>query len=209
MTGLVTDGDSLTFGTGSTGGQNWPVQTQGLNSDVKIHNIAVAGQTMATILANAPTNVDNAFYKSGRFIVNVWAGTNDLYAGGSAATLLTNTQSYGNGRHTANPNVKIIVINVLPSSAAGIAPGAEAARITFNSSTRTDFNVATAFTNIYLPAGGTTYGDVMIDVGADSLIGLPGSQNDLTYYNADKNHLNNTGYAIIAAYVNQALSLLK
>lgn len=62
--------------------------------------------------------------------------------------------------------------------------------------------------NTLLRAGYASFADALADVAADSRIGDAGDNADLTYYQADQVHLNDTGRAIISAAVKAALDLL-
>jgi lysophospholipase L1-like esterase len=87
--------------------------------------------------------------------------------------------------------------------------GFETQRASLNALLRADFNVATSDPNVWLPAPGITYADVLIDVGNDANIGQAGQNTSLTYYDADQLHLNNTGYGVVAGYAVTAIRLIQ
>ncbi len=130
----------------------------------------------------------------------VWAGTNDIYV--SAATAAATYTAMKNHCTAAKAaGFTVVAVNCMPRSTSSPL---EAIRITFNSSLVGDFGSSPS-TNIRT---GAAYADYLIDIGSDANLGLPGSQNSLTYFNSDKIHLTDAGYAIVAGYAQTVLGLI-
>jgi hypothetical protein len=63
--------------------------------ETNINGIAVSGQTLATMVANAPTNLYPKIQPNrGNYYLLCGGGTNDISAGASAATTWANMQTY-------------------------------------------------------------------------------------------------------------------
>lgn len=132
-----------------------------------------------------------------------WGGTNDIaLSGASGATVYGRIVTYGTARKSAGWPV-VIILGILPRQTGGAF---ETARASVNASLRADFPTATAFANVY--TGSPGYGDIFIDVEGDADIGQDGDQNNTAFFDPDTIHLKNAGYAKIATYVFQALSLI-
>lgn len=175
----------------------WPPLTQ--------TNVAVAGQTVATMITNAASVVDTLYsVGASRTTLVVWGGTNDLYFGADAATTYSRIVSYCNARKAAG--WRVAVLTILPRTQSGIPAGFETERAALNALLRADAPTATAYSKI---TTGASYADFLVDVADDSLIGDAGDELNTTYYSSDKVHLVNAGYAIIASYVKNALILLR
>jgi lysophospholipase L1-like esterase len=115
----------------------------------------------------------------------VFAGTNDIWlAGQTAAQTFTAFQTYFNARVAAGwVAARIIVVTMLPRQA---TPANEASRITLNASWVSN-------------QGSMGYKLALVD--QDANIGLPGSQSNATYYNADLIHPKDAGHAVAAPYI--------
>lgn len=190
---IIFDGDSLTLGTGSTGGLNYPNQTitqLGGSNYYDLTNIGVGGQLMQTILANGATAVDPLYkyYRSNNY-VSLLGGTNDLDSGSSdASTTYGYIVSYSQARRTAG--YKVIVNTILPRGAGAQGIAFEALRQTVNSSIRANWE---------------SFADGISDIGADPIIGTFGANLNATYY-TDTTHMTNAGYAILASHVAAAVN---
>ena len=148
-----------------------------------VHNYGVdskqldAMNTDMAITAGYRYNASNSKNK-----VVLWGGTNDIaLTGQTGAQAYTRLQAcvatLASEGYSAG---SILVLTMLPR---GSDAGVEANRQSLNAAIR----------------GGSGY--VLVDVAADSRIGDPGKQTDLTYFSADQIHLNNAGYALVAAAV--------
>ncbi len=106
-----------------------------------------------------------------------WEVTNELFAGASAATAYANYVAYCQARQAAG--FTVVAFTCVPR-------GADA-----------DFETRRQATNALIRTNYATFATRLCDVGADATIGVPGAQNNATYY-ADTTHLNDAGYAIVA-----------
>lgn len=191
-------------------GGNWPDQlTRALetpdNGAWRVVRVAVGGQSFQTsLLANAPTNVDKEYTNSSvRNVVSIFAGTNDIIQGRSAAQIYADYQTYGTARKAAG-------FTVIAFTSMSAENRSEAVRTTLNNSLKTDFSVSTAYSGIYLPGPGVTWADVLVDVGSDAHLGcnLCWQAGDAATYYTDNVHLTVAGYTIVKNYVYNALRAL-
>jgi lysophospholipase L1-like esterase len=196
---LMADGDSLTAGNGAsdylthaivTG--SYPTQLVPLlGSTWALINRGVSGQTVVQMESNAATKIDVNFstLSTNKALV-AWGGTNDLAIGGSSAN-----QAYADYKTYCSNRVaagwKVISATLLPRSPTGISASFEADRQTVNTKIRSGYR---------------SFSHVLADIAADNRVGDALDQNDTTYYNGDKIHLNDTGNAIMATLVNSKVS---
>lgn len=193
---LVCDGDSITQGTGTAAGLAFPQLLQtSLGRTWSVFNFGVSGQEMSTMTTNATSNVDPlAVSGRSRKICIGFGGTNDLYFGASAATVISRIKAYGAARKAAG--YQFIMPTILPRTPGSSGGGAgtfETDRQTVNTEIRQAGNLG-------------VYWDAVADVAADSRIGDSGDQNDLTYYQSDTTHPNAAGQQVIAEIMNTAIS---
>lgn len=185
------DGNSMTYGVGSTTDNDYPSQTvKTLGRTVTWYNYGVSSRTIPTAITDA-TGANGLDYVAGgvnqKNIVVYWDGTNDLYGGANATTTYNNLVTYLNARKAKGET--LIVLTCLPRSGGGTPGGFEAERQSYNTLIRND---------------GTGVGYTVVDVAADSRIGDAGDSDDTTYY-GDKVHMTDAGYAIVAGMVKTAL----
>jgi hypothetical protein len=106
---LVADGDSITAGFGVATPYTGLLALTGVWDTV---NLGVNSETLATMRANAPTNVDPRFRPlASANVVVIWGGTNDITEGQSPATVYANMVLYVSGRHAKG--FKVIVPTML------------------------------------------------------------------------------------------------
>lgn len=187
-------GNSLTagFNLSSPATQAYPAQTDVLlgQSQWGYTNLGVTGITTPQLINSAPGGVDAFFdYRCTKNIAALWEVTNDLSINQNESTAYSNYVTWCQGRQTAG--FKVVSFTVLPRSVASSYSGFEADRQAINTSIRTNW---------------ATFSDVLCDVGADSNIGVPGSQTNTTYYQGDQIHLNPTGAGVVASYANTAIA---
>lgn len=121
---IVFDGDSITGGHAESEGafdvryQAWPylmAQNFG-NTALRLSNLAISSQTLATMETNAANKVD-VTYSASIFGTNnilvIFAGTNDINAGADAATTISRLTTYYNNRKTAGWN-KVVICTAIP-----------------------------------------------------------------------------------------------
>ena len=186
---VICDGDSLTRGHGGT--IPYPEQLASLlGSGWRTINLGVDSQKITDMQSDAITQVDRARKTTlTKQMITVWGGTNDLYFGGSEATLQANYQTYCANRQTAG--FQVVTTTMLPRSDASTPGTFETDRQAFNT---------------WLRANYATFADVLADVAADTRIGEAGDETNRTYYAGDNVHLNDTGYGIVAGIVRTAIS---
>ena len=149
----------------------------------RVRNVAVNGQTMATMDTNGASVVDVLY--SGSYSANVlvvMGGTNDINTAGgaSAATLITRITDYCNDRQAAG--WLVVISTILPRSDAGAGVNHESRRTTANASIVSDWS---------------SYADALADLAANSAIGQSGDEANKDYY-SDLLHLNRNGWHVVA-----------
>lgn len=195
---LVADGDSLTRGNGASGfhtdlSGNYPSQLLDLlGSSWAMVNAGEASQTAEDMEADAEAQIDPQLNTlSPHKVLTAWGGTNDIYFGASAATAYGNYRTYLENRKAAG--WKVIAATILPRSAGATPEAFEADRQAFNENLRNSW---------------TEFADGLADVASDSRIGDEGDELDTAYYNADKVHLNDAGYAVAASIFEAQIGLV-
>lgn len=176
---LAFDGDSITRGLGPTCNRSW-VYKLNANSSWDIHNWAIVGQTSAQINADLS---EMQYYANGTNWLFVWVGTNDLGVS-SAATIESNISTYCNAAITAGYSKSKIVLFTL---------------CTTNSTSRDTLNGL-------LRSNYTGYAGYLVDVAADSQLGVSGTVFNTPSLWADGAHPNESGAAAIAALVRSTVS---
>ncbi len=202
---LVFEGDSITAGGDS--GNPYPSQVaNALTADavpIDWHNVAISGTTIAEMLIRASGRVDTFYHPEVTTvpqIVILFGGTNDIRSGANAATVISRTESYYAAR--AALGWKMIEVGMLSRTQVGLPADFEARRQVIRIDRLSKYTIATAVSNVWQNADGNLY----IDLGADTVIGEDGDQNNATYY-LDKVHLTAAGCAVVAGYVKDAILL--
>jgi lysophospholipase L1-like esterase len=144
---------------------------------------AVGGRTVATMITQDPTTLD-PYCTGGNAYAFCWGGTNDLYFGATGAELIALAQTWLTARKSAG--WKVVSFTMTPRSNGPTPATFEEHRQTFNT---------------WLRANWATYAHAIVDLGADARIGDDGDETDLTYYNADRVHMSDAGYAVVAELV--------
>lgn len=199
---IVFHGDSLTYGVSASWGSSYPEQTIGmLGSGFRARNLGVSAQQMRVMVSNAKNEIDPLITASTRKLC-VWGGTNDLaFGGASGQDVYRAIVQYCVDRKAAG--WRVVVIGMLPRGGEETSLGFELNRRFVNQQLRNDFTRFTSFPNIRT---GAPYADALIDLGSDREIGHAGQERNPTYF-SDQIHLTNAGYAIVAQYAKNALSL--
>lgn len=181
---IIADGDSLTYGTGSTGGLTFPAQLATLLGRTAV-NVAVPGKTMTSIRDETTTLPYGGLAND---IMVLYVGTSDLGSGAAATTigpiLITAAQRY------VAAGFQLVICTLADSQAATNPVDYETQRQAFNG---------------YITSNATSIGYLVADLAADSRIGVVGDANNTTYFDADKVHMNNTGYGVVAEIINSVL----
>ncbi len=87
---IVTEGDSLTSGTGSFN-TSYPDQLRVARSPIGVTNVGRAGARITNMITDYSTQLGNKFIAGAWAII--WGGTNDFYDSTSVATVETRIQS--------------------------------------------------------------------------------------------------------------------
>lgn len=176
---LCTLGDSMTAGTGSTGGNDYPHQLNALlGSGYYLLNIGVSGSATTTLEAQQGAAANAYFNATPTCIDVIWIGTNDIVGGVSAATIATNIGTIHAARKTSHPTVKTVICTIVDRVSFDAAK--EAVRATLNAD---------------LVANYATYNaDAVCNLAADARL----SDSTNTTYFSDGTHLTNAGYAVVA-----------
>lgn len=177
-------GDSLTVGTGAGAGEDYPTQLLDLlpggSAAYTSNNIGVGGRTAATWAPLYLSDVGHYSSVLKKVICLYWAGTNDIFAGASAATVYANLQTFWAGVRAQG--IKVIATTIIARG--NFDAGMEVIRLALNVLIRSD-------TSLY---------DGLCDVALLSQFDAPADCANGAYYNTSDNvHLVAGGYALVAA----------
>ncbi len=156
------------------------------------YNFAVTNSYVAataTNITNRAAQVDYTLTQShANKVLVLWCVSNEINGGFTGAQSYANLKTYIDARVTAGwTRSKIVVVNCLPRGASGTF---ETERLAYNA--------------LLATKAGVDFGAVA-DVAGNATIGAAGAQNDTNYYNVDKIHLLDAGYAIAAPIVQAAI----
>lgn len=145
-----------------------------------------------SLISNAPTLVDPIILKNPAARLVIFAGTNDIWIGGStAAQTCTFSNTYIAARIAAGwPPGHIIVATMLPRYNSLLSPAINASLET----TRQDY-----ITCVVAAAAGQ--GVVLARLDLDPNIGQAGDSQNPTYYEPDEIHPNEAGLAIVTSII--------
>ncbi len=170
-------------------------------------NKGYSGETAASLRDNYASRVPPCYDSSKiKNILVVWAGTNDIYFGASAATAYSNFKDIC--ALGAATGFQVIAVNMLPRNDAGVPGGFESSRTAFNAAFAADFPTATADGAVFAANTGITFASFGVRVSFVSGMGAAGDCNSTTNYSADKVHPNPTGNALVAPKIKAAIDLL-
>jgi lysophospholipase L1-like esterase len=188
-------GDSITLGQGAT--LSYPAQlaTTIGTSRLSVWNIGIGGSTAEqwanTQFGTQVFSVNQVRVQPTRQVVHVFLGTNDLFFNRTAAQAFESLKR--DWAMSRALGASVIAYTILPRSNAGTPAGFETARQALNTLIR----------------GTPWMYDYLVDVGADSTIGVAGASTNATYYQADQVHPTNAGLEIIANLSVPAYAALK
>ncbi len=107
---LINDGDSLSTTFGSSDHKTFmSYALSALTPVLRSVNVAINGETLATMVSDFSAHVGVLYDSKYRLIVHILAGTNDIRVGSSAATIYSLLQTYVNDVHALGSNAKVIV----------------------------------------------------------------------------------------------------
>lgn len=180
---IVYDGDSRTQGTTS------PYPTQAaqvaglLAKRYGFQNIGVSGQTVLQMSSDAASQIGALYRDYWPTVAVGWGGVNDGHAGFDAATIWSRLQTWAGIVRGLGCKV-VLCTEIDDQGAAGNA-------VNWHSTIWPALNTL-------IRAGWAAVADGLADLGADSR--LQDAANT-TYFNADKLHLTDAGYGVVAGLV--------
>lgn len=184
--GFVAKGDSLTLGSGTTGGsREYPPALARIVGIALAANYGVSGQVVATANTNYPSEGGSAYNALTADTYLFFMGTNDSGAGTAAATTISRIQTHIN---LALATGYRVAIGTIPKR--GDNAPAQALNDTINAYIRAN----------WASMGATWF----FDLDLWPTLQTPSST---TYYNADTLHFNNDGYWEVAKCVQAGLGL--
>lgn len=181
---IVFDGDSITQAI-SPGFSTLVAETETLLATApaarahRTTNVALSGQTVATMTANAPYQISLAPY-SRRNVLVMLGGHNTLKNTGTAAATEAEIAAYASWARKAG--FLLLVGTILPGTDL-----IESERVLLNTWIR------------------STFGADVIDFASDPDMGQAGQYTNVAFFNIDRVHPNAGGWARMATYVNTRL----
>ena len=181
----VCDGNSLTLGSyASDAAHSYPslMNLTAENPSWEVANLGISGQPTVTMTANAPLNVDNDFYEAqNKSVLVAWEIINDLYIGcTSKEDAYANFVTYCQARRAAGWSVVACTC------------------IDYDGAFIRDARTKIAWINTQIRNNYATFADRLADLAADVRLQ---NADDMTYFNADKIHLTDAGYAVVASII--------
>lgn len=182
---VVFTGDSLISGTGSSGGPNQLLSTSGTNLPSRVYNQisatadvrtdAFPGRTIAQMVTQSPGFSDLYNFPEARRYINVMAiGTNTL---GATQSLSATYAQYVSACLAKRALGQRVIASTITPRQDGVYGAFEADRLAFNAMVLANY---------------LTFAHDVQDVGSIAVLQNP---LDTTYFDADKVHLKNAGYA--------------
>lgn len=194
---IVACGDSLSSGTNSTGGATQVISVSGTNYPSRLWNAvqskyivrtdAYPGRTLTQALSESPSFTDVMVTPGkGKQIALVWLGTNTLATDRLDQKAKTQLAQYCIARKNAGFD-HVVVMTCLPRLDTGQAA----------------FETNRSSLNSYIRSNYLSFCDGYIDLDTIPQLSDP---NNTTYYAADKVHLTDTSYQLVANAVQAYLS---
>ena len=189
---LVCDGNSLTYGTGSSNLSTKPfpalLDADSAFNGTTVYNFGVPAQTTAQMSSDAVSQVDSLYDSAKSNVVIAWEVGNDIFYNGNATTAVSTFWTYCDNRRSAGWRVVVITC----------PPRDQATDFGDNSA---QYNVKLTDANALLRSQFTSHADGIIDLASDSRF----SGYNLTYYDADKIHYTDAGYQVVKDLVKAKL----
>ncbi len=189
---IVCDGNSLTFGFQSSDPptKSYPalLDADAYFSTATIYNKGVSAQETQDMIDDAVTDVDALYSGSVPSVLVAWEVGNDIYYNGSVNDAMTRFWSYCDSRRAAG--WKVIVVNCPPRDQS----------TTFGDNSA-QYNTKLTAANLRIKDEWYAHADGYVDIAGDSRF----QGYNLTYYDADKIHYNDTGYAVVKDLIKSAL----
>lgn len=176
----VIDGDSLSTATDSIDNGYAEQMIASLGAEWYDENYGVAGQHLSDCVADFASQIAPTYdYKKHFNILCIWAGTNDIQSGDSAATVYAAMQTYCAAARAAG--FKVFCASMMTRSDVTVGNGREAVRLAYNA---------------LMTAGASGFSDGYVDIDTNPHLT---NNADGTYFHADGIHLIAAGYAQVAA----------
>lgn len=191
---VVSDGDSITYGTGASTGSAYPdYLASALARSYPVFDFGNPGDKVADLAARASLT-DAAIPAGPRTVLVVQIGTNDLDVS-SPATIYAAIKAYCQARKAAattkGADLKIVV-NTLIFNASKTTQG-KADRVTLNA-------------NLLSNAVAEGWADIVTDFTTDPVLGLSTSQASYPTYWSDTAHPTALGYTVLAGRVQASVA---
>lgn len=209
---LKFDGNSKTYGFGSSTGDNsypgfsYPSQlvlSEGGPVTFSFINAGLNGASSEALLAsNGPINTYSTNGFSTKLLLIFWEIIDSMIDGDTAQEAIDAQSAY-----MATYKALGYTIAVLTSSAGQINifdPNAPNGHGVSTNSMEAQRIIA----NPLMPNYIGIYYDYVVDIGTSPLVGTLESTNNMTYWNTDKLHNNDAGYAIVASLVKPTLDMM-
>ncbi len=190
---IVCDGNSLTRGAGATTGHEYPTLLAALRTGDTVVNLGVDGKTTTERSAQYAPEAAPLFTAGAWFVP--WELINAIYFNADAATAYSDYKDWCNlGKNTGYK-----VLAMTGSPARGDFPGGSS----LPADQLTNWNSRIATANQSIRDNWPTFAHAFYDLALDARFQ---NYNDLTYFQSDKVHYTDAGYAIVAAGVDAALT---
>jgi len=116
---IVFDGDSLTFGTGATGSQDYPNYIKnkigGQFKSFTFNSFGVSGQNTQDMISDAPAQIDPLVDGSKTNMIVAWEDVNAILNDGRTAQQnFDDFETYFSGRKTAGFDIGILILGYYP-----------------------------------------------------------------------------------------------
>lgn len=192
-------GFGSTTGDGSYPGQSFPSQlvlSSGGPISFTFMNDALNGASSeALITTNAAKNIYDTNGYCAKLIVIFQEIIDSLIIGDTAAQAITAQNTYMASFKALGYTVVVL------TCAAGQINISDPTAPNGNGVSTNSMEVQRLIANAAMPAYVGIYYDYLVDIGSDSRVGTLASTNNMTYWNTDKLHNNDTGYSVVAALV--------
>jgi hypothetical protein len=184
---LVADGDSITEGAGFGVAVPYPgILTLTPASTGNISNMGLQGTTMSQLLLNAGVTVDPFYQPTATATDVIWAGTNSILGGVSAALTESQLASYCRARHAIG--FKCVVVTMV---------------------SRTGFDTGKNAYNTLIRQHWIEFADALADVAADPSLGADGASANTIYIQTGGVHpTQNSHYNDITPVIQRAINRL-
>lgn len=187
-------GDSLTAGYPVNNPQAWPaVFDEATGGALDVPNFAIGGQGLRvstaggipTMLVDDPAKLSGLTTGRVKAVLVVWAGTNDLAQGDSAATVESSLWTYCDARRAEGWTV--VVCTLIDRTDAGKGGTFDAKRATLNAGILANY---------------ASHATAVVDLAGNAHLGPNGvATTETTYFDGDKVHLKAAGYALVESLI--------